>query len=245
MSYRMVLPRRSAAHSLAARGEMHLALTGALEALPARPALLDACVTQLSAVGRSEDFNVLALRGLSTLRQALLGAAGGTDSHLAILWRCALATAHYSARLARGMTLDVRVAATAGLLHRAGDLRVLAVLCDVEQAQGMRLDGPSRAGVCAEYGAQQAQQLVAAWRLPPAVGFAVVGWRNAPGRRSAPTEATSVYVGHLLATQFEEPQFAAPGLLEAATNELKIAPAVLTDALAADAALKQLLQQAG
>jgi hypothetical protein len=220
------------------------ALLYALEQVPRHPRLLDAAIAWLAQGAPADGAVGPALRGLGNCRRALLDGAGD-ESEPARLWREGLVTAWSAARLARELALDARVAAAAGLLHRLGELRVLAALALAERSSGTRLDAPSRAGLCAEHGGHAATRLFAAWAVPPRAASTAVAWRNAPARGRPPDEAALVYVGHLLASRVLNPEFPAPGLAHAVKSDFGIGPELLDPPPAAAARLRALLEQAG
>lgn len=236
--------RRSAARALASNDTVRQVLERELASLPARPSLLDAGLGWL-AQGAPADASVgLALRGLGNVHRALL--AGARDASEPVrLWREGLATAWSAARLARELELDPRIAASAGLLHRLGELRVLTALAIAEHEAGARLDAPSRAGLCAEHGGQAATRLFAAWNIAPRAASAAVAWRNAPAHGRPPGDAAVVYVGHLLANRVLCPEFPSPGLASAVEFDFGIGPELLVPDAVAEERLQSMLDQAG
>jgi hypothetical protein len=243
LSHRLLMARRSAARALACNEAVALTLQHELARIPARPVLLDAALTWLAQGAPADASAAMALRGLQNARRALLGGAG-EEPEPARLWREGLATAWSGARLARALALDAKVAAAAGLVHRLGELRVLAALAVAERASGIRLDAPSRAGLCAEHGGQAATRLIAAWSLHPRAASAAVAWRNAPAHGRPPGDAALVYVGHLLASRMLYPEFPAPGLAHAVQSDFGIGAELLDAPPAAAERLRALLGQA-
>jgi hypothetical protein len=243
-THRQLIARRSAARSLAGNEAAARALQYALAQIPPRPRLLDAALAWLAQGAPADAAAGPALRGLQNLRRALLDGAGEA-AEPSRLWREALATAWSAARLARELELDARDAAAAGLLHRLGELRVLAALVGAEREIGCRLDAPSRAGLCAEHAATAATRLFAAWGISPRAASAAAAWRNAPARGCPPGETVTVYVGHLLASRVLSPEFPAPGLAHAVKSDFGIGPELLDAPPAAAERLRALLAQAG
>jgi len=207
--------------------------------------LLDACVAHLAQKDILHEYAGPALRGFLKLRQTLTGcAASGPD--LDALWREAVAVGHYAAHLAEELELDARTAAAAGLMHRVGEILLLAALAEIEEEQGVRFDAPLRADICTEHAARQAARLLGAWRFSAPVAVAAASWRRAPMQGKPYTEATAVYVGHLLAAgRLEEPALVAPGVASAITGVFGIPQAALDKVLSADDALRSLLERVG
>lgn len=243
-SHRLLLVRRSAARALACNEDVSRVLERELASLPARPSLLDAGLGWLAQGAPADASAGLALRGLGNAHRALLEGAHDASEPLR-LWREGLATAWSAARLARELELDPRIAAAAGLLHRLGELRVLTALAIAEREAGARLDAPSRAGLCAEYGGQAATRLFAAWNIAGRAASAAVAWRNAPAHGRPPGDAAVVYIGHLLAARILSPEFPAPGLESAVEFDFGIGAELLVPDAADEERLQAMLDQAG
>ena len=243
-THRQLVARRSAARALACNEAVAQALQRELGQIPPRPLLFDAALAWLAQGAPADAAVGSALRGLGNARRALLGEAGD-EPEPARLWREGLVTAWSAARLARELGLDARVLAAAGLMHRLGELRVLAALAMAERETGIRIDAPSRAGLCAEHGGHAATRLFAAWSVHPRAASAAAAWRNAPAHGRPPGEAALVYVGHLLANRVLNPEFPAPGLAYAVKSDFGIGPELLDPAPAAAERLRVLLSQAG
>ena len=243
-THRSLLVRRSAAQALASNDAVCRVLQRELISLPLRPSLLDAGIGWLAQGAPADASAALALRGLGNTHRALFEGARDASEPLR-LWREGLATAWAAARLARELELDPRIAATAGLLHRLGELRVLTALAIAEREAGARLDAPSRAGLCAEHGGQAATRMFAAWNIAPRAASAAVSWRNAPAHGRPPGDAAVVYVGHLLASRVLSPEFPAPGLESAVEFDFGIGPELLVPDPAAEERLQAMLDQAG
>ncbi len=243
-THRSLLVRRSAARALASNEAVSRVLERELITLPPRPSLFDAGLGWLAQGAPAGASAALALRGLGNTYRALLEGARDAAEPLR-LWREGLATAWSAARLAQELDLDPRIAATAGLLHRLGELRVLTALAIAEREAGTRLDAPSRAGLCAEHGGQAATRVFAAWSIPPRAASAAVAWRNAPAHGRPPGDAAIVYVGHLLAARILSPEFPSPGLESAVEFDFGIGPELLARDAAAEERLQAMLDQAG
>jgi hypothetical protein len=243
-THRQLVARRSAARALACNEAVGEALQRGLGQIPQRPLLLDAALAWLAQGAPADAAAGPALRGLGNSRRALLGDAG-EEPEPARLWREGLVTAWSAARLARELGLDAKVLAAAGLMHRLGELRVLTALAMAERETGIRIDAPSRAGLCAEHGGHAATRLFAAWSVHPRAASAAVAWRNAPAHGRPPGEPALVYVGHLLASRVLNPEFPAPGLAQAVKSDFGIGPELLDPAPAAAEHLRALLSQAG
>jgi hypothetical protein len=243
-SHRLLVARRSAARALACNEAVAEALQRELGQIPPRPPLFDAALAWLAQGAPADAAAAPALRGLGNSRRALLGGAGD-EPEPTRLWREGLATAWSAARLARELALDAKVTAAAGLMHRLGELRVLTALAVAEREAGIRIDAPSRAGLCAEHGGHAATRMFAAWSVHPRAASAAAAWRNAPAHGRPPGEAALVYVGHLLANRVLNPEFPAPGLAHAVKSDFGIGPELLDPAPAAAERLRLLLGQAG
>ncbi|MFT3907605.1 MAG: HDOD domain-containing protein [Steroidobacteraceae bacterium] len=243
MHHLSLLTRRSTARTLAVHDAVAAALSVALQPVPARPLLFDAVIANLSAGAPVQNAD-MALRGYKHLRTALVGGAPG-NALLQSHWREALACGYFAAQLAWHLGFDLRTAAAAGLLHRCGEAAALAALALVEEQHALRLDAPSRAGLCAEQGEELATRLLHAWSIPPSVTAAALGWRHSVSEPGPMNLSKLVYLAHLLALACLEPEFAPPGLEDAAANELGVDAQVLGKVMQSDAALRALLSRAG
>lgn len=239
MPHNSLLIRRSTARTLAAHDAVAAALSVALQPIPARPLLFDAVIANLSAGAPLQNAD-MALRGYRHLRTALIGTAN-TDSLLQSYWREALACGFFAAQLAWHFGFDLRTAAAAGVLHRCGEASALAALALVEEQHGLRLDAPSRAGLCAEQGEELATRLLHAWSIAPAIAQAALGWRHSVTEHGPMNLSKLVYLAHLLALACLEPDFAPPGLEDAAASELGIDPQIVVRVLQSERPLHLLL----
>lgn len=191
--------------------------------LPAQPRDLDALFAQLA---RGLPHAARDSAAAATLRElrGLIWSAPGRESESEALWREALATAGFAARLAEVRRADAATAAAGGLLHRVGDALALQSLAAAEAEQGARLDGPSQAQLCAGLGRELAESLVREWPLSGGIATCVLGWRLFGEFAAVSPEASAVYFGRFLALELLHPGMSVPGALDAAAGELGLTP---------------------
>jgi len=211
--------RRGPDPAAAARYRAGQQLADALRALPSRPLLLDAAIAHLAAGAPARGQEDMALRGYRNLRVALLGSLPASPE-LDLLWRSGVACGYYTAQLAYALGFELRDAAAAGLLHRAGECRLRVALA--------QLGAPFESRSLLEHDAELCQRLLGAWTLPASVIHGAAEWRTGGGNNLS----RLVYLAHLLALGELDPSCLPPGVERAAALELGV-DAALLDRLAA------------
>jgi hypothetical protein len=166
--------------------------------------------------------------------------APARSAELRALWNECVVTAAYAYRLAPPLGADPDTSAIAGLLHRLGDILTIRAIAGIEHASRLRLDGPSKADLCAQYGDEQLERVVRAWAVPPLAAATAAQWRRLREFPGAAAEATAVYLGRLFAIELVAPQFCAPGVIGHAAIELGVDASTLST-LRSDATIAALL----
>lgn len=203
-----------AAAQSAAQFRAEQQLADALRGLPSRPLLLDAAIAHLAAGAPARGQEEMALRGYRNLRVALLGSTLASPE-VETLWRSGVACGYYTSQLAFALGFDLRDAAAAGLLHRAGESRMRVAL---EQ-----IGVPLESRLLAEHDAELTHRLLGAWTLPTTVVHAASEWRTGGGNNLS----RLVYLAHLLALGDLDPNRLPPGVERAAAAELGVDTALL------------------
>lgn len=212
------------------------------DAVPARPAHLDALLGEISGLpdtlSRDEGRAVLALRDT-------LYVAPGRQRECAGLWNESLATMLYAIALARLLDQPAKAAGCAGLLHRAGEVCALRAIALAEAQALLRIDNPTRADLCGRHHAQFSARLAQSWRLPQSVAAAMTGWRHFGRMEDLSPLSATVYFAHLLAVELLHPEFCAPGLVQTASRELGVAQAHLDAIRLHDGTIRSLIDSLG
>jgi hypothetical protein len=159
----------------------------------------------------------------------LMCTAPTRSAELRALWNECLMTAAYALRLAPHLGGDAYTSAIAGLLHRVGDLLALRGLAIVEHASSVRLDGASKADLCAEHAPEQLDRAVRAWGVPPRAAVAAAQWRRLREFPGTAADAATVHLARLLAIELLAPQFCAPGLVDHAAEEAGLPSQALSE----------------
>ncbi len=188
---------------------------------------------------------VRALRaGTADLRLAslarLLCSAPARVSELRALWKESMITAAFALELGPRLGGEAATSATAGLLHRLGDMLTLRAIAQSEHASLLRLDAASKADLCAVHGTEQAERVLRTWGVPARAAATAVEWRRLREFPAAAADAAAVYLARLFAIETISPEFCAPGVVDLAISELGLDPASLS-ALRADATIAGLL----
>lgn len=176
---------------------------------------------------------------LGTLARTLC-LAPARSAELRALWKECVTTAAFALKLAPLLGADAQASAIAGLLHRLGDMLTIRAIAAFEHHEHQRLDGVSKADLCAVYGGEVLERAVRAWSVPPRAAATAAEWRRLREFPAAAAEATVVYLARLLAIEAIAPDFCAPGLLERAAEEVGLEPGKL-DVVRGDASIKALL----
>jgi hypothetical protein len=205
-------------------------LVDVLRRLPSRPLLLDAAVAHLAAGAPSRGQEEMAVRGYRNLRLALQETPGDSAEMKAI-WLASVACGYYAAQLAFALGFDLRDAAAAGLLHRAGESRIRVGLEKIGSAMETRF--------IVQHDAVLSSRLLSAWSMPAAVVQAAAEWRAG----GSPGLAGIVYLSQLLALIEVEPQRVPPGIERSAAAELGVDPALLDKLTAGRQTLAHWLQR--
>jgi hypothetical protein len=176
---------------------------------------------------------------LGTLARTLC-VAPARAAELRALWKECVATAAYAIQLAPLLNADVTASAIAGLLHRLGDMLTIRAIATFEHAERQRLDGASKADLCAAHGGELLDRVVRAWGVPPRAAATAAEWRRLREFPGAAAEATAVYLARLLAIEAISPEFCAPGLIDRAAEEVGLDAGKL-DSVRNDAAVRSLI----
>ena len=170
----------------------------------------------------------------------LLCTAPARGTELRALWSESVITGAYAVRIAPLLGGDPRIAGSAALLHRLGDILTIRALAVIEHGSGLRLDAASKADLCAEHGPEQLERVVRAWNVPPRAAATAAGWRRLREFPGAAADAAAVYLARLFAIELISPQFCAPGAVDSAIEEIGLVPQALSD-VRADATIAALL----
>jgi HDOD domain len=189
-------------------------LVDVLRRLPSRPLLLDAAVAHLAAGAPARGQEEMAARGYRNLRVALQESPGD-GAEMKAIWLSSVACGYYAAQLAFALGFDLRDAAAAGLLHRAGESRIRVGLDKLGVGLETRF--------IAEHDAVLSSRLLSAWSMPAPVVQAASEWRTGSG----PGLAGIIYLSHLLALIEVDPQRVPPGIERSAAAELGVDAALL------------------
>jgi hypothetical protein len=177
-------------------------------------------------------------RGATDLRLVTLGqllcTAPARTAELRAMWKECLVTAAFALRVAPRLGGDGKTSATAGLLHRLGDMLTIRAIAEIEHASYVRLDSASKSDLCAAHGGELLDRAVRAWGVPAQAAATAAEWRRLREFPSAAANAATVYLSRLLAIELLSPQFCAPGIVEHAADEMGIDPRVLSEIRADD-----------
>jgi hypothetical protein len=163
---------------------------------------------------------------LASLARTLTTAPSRT-ADLRALWMESVATAEFAWRLAPYLRADAVASSIAGLLHRLGDLLTIRAIGCIEQAAGVRLDAASKADLCAEHGATQLDHAIRVWDVPTRAATMAAGWRCFHEFPGAVADAAVVHLARFMAIEAVSPRFCAPGVIEAAAEELGLSADVI------------------
>jgi len=152
--------------------------------------------------------------------RAVLYSAAGHERQCELLWREALTTSLFAARIARASDLSAGAACFAGLLHRVGEALALQAIGSAEQAANAKIDVTSRSRIVMHAQRGLTEALLRSWQLPAAVGAAVLGWRQMGELGVVTRESMAVYFGHLLAVESLYPEFCTEGLADSLGADL-------------------------
>lgn len=178
---------------------------------------------------------------LDELRATLFSAAG-RDDEMQRLWTHALATAAGAWHLARACAPPPEAAplagaaALAGLLHRVGHARVLAVIAHSEAATGQHLHATQRRRLQSAHEAPLRDVLLSVWALPASVSLAVRQWPDALEPQACEL-ARCIYLARLLVTEQRQPHWCPPAMLTTVARQLQITATALHVARAAVSAV--------
>ncbi len=152
--------------------------------------------------------------------RALLYSAAGHERQCELLWREAVTTSLFAARIARASDLSAGAACFAGLLHRVGEALALQAIGNAEQAANAKIDATSRSRIVMHAQRGLTEALLRSWQLPAAVGAAVLGWRQMGELGAVTRESMAVYFGHLLAVESLYPEFCTEGVADSLGADL-------------------------
>ena len=218
-------PRSPAQASPAFRSQLALARAAEKEirkltaAPPAKPIGFTTLLERASDGLDSLPANV-ALAAATRAVRAALYSAPGHDRQCELLWREALTTSLFAARIARDSGLSAGAACFAGLLHRVGEALALQAIGRAEMAANAKIDVTSRSRIVTHAQRGLTESLLRSWQLPAAVGAAVLGWRQMGELGVVTRESMAVYFGHLLAVESLYPAFCTEGLADSLGADL-------------------------
>ncbi|MBK6597235.1 MAG: HDOD domain-containing protein [Proteobacteria bacterium] len=220
-------PTAAEPRALQARRDVAEIFTQKLAPLPPAPLDFSAIANWAPLPGRAE---------LESLRDTAFSAAREYPQ-LRTLWRETVATALCSDRAARAIHADAAAVTAAALLHRVGESLTLAALLRSEAETGVILDAPSRATLVAHHAAEVAERVMRWWCIPAPIAAAALGWRRFGEFPTGPKNSAALYLGHLLAIEWLQPQICAPGIVASVAAEFGLEPATIA-AARPDAELK-------
>jgi hypothetical protein len=218
-------PRRQAQAAPAFRAQLALARAAEKEirsltaAPPAKPVGFTTLLERASEGLDSLPADV-ALAAATREVRAVLYSAEGHERQCDLLWREALTTSLFAARIARASGLSAGAACFAGLLHRVGEALALLAIGNAERAAHAKIDVTSRSRIVLQAQRGLTEALLRSWQLPAAVGAAVLGWRQMGELGVVTRESMAVYFGHLLAVESLYPQFCTEGLADSLGADL-------------------------
>jgi HDOD domain-containing protein len=176
--------------------------------------------------------------------QRQLCASPARSAELLGLWAESVMTAAFAWRIAPDLGADAHTAASAGLLHRLGDILTIRAIGAIEHVAQVRLDPMGKADLCAELGVGMLDRTLRAWGVPVRAAATAAEWRRLrdfpDAAADAAADATAVYLGRLFALELISPQFCAPGAVTAAALEAGLRVESLSG-LRADATIAKLL----
>lgn len=187
----------------------------------------------LRAEDTSPDLRLAAL-------QRQLCTSPARSAELRGLWNESVITAAFAWRLAPDLGGDPYTSATAGLLHRLGDILTIRAIAALEHAAKVRLDAVGKADLCAELGVGLLDRTLREWGVPVRAAATAAEWRRLREFPDAAADATTVYLARLFALELIAPQFCAPGAVDSAALEAGL-PAERLSTLRADATIARLL----
>jgi HD-like signal output (HDOD) protein len=182
---------------------------------------------------------LLAVRALQTLRSTLF-AAPGREAEMQLLWREALATACFARMVARHAGFDVPLLTGAGLLHRAGEIAALRALALAEQQCAQRVAGSVMDEIQAASDDGLVSRVTRSWMLPGQLRLTIIHWREQQDSLSRPESVALLMMAQALATELVHASTCPPGLVEVATESLRL-PWAMVECARADAVLVQAL----
>ncbi len=216
------------------------AFGAALLRCPPKPTGIVACVAWLQEPAAELSARLMALRALQTLRGGLF-VAPGREAEMDLLWREALATACYARILAREAGLDAPLHTGVGLLHRAGEIAALRALAQAEREVGQRVAGPVMQEIFEAGDDELASRVTRGWSLPGEWRLAIIQWREEQDSLRRPEGVTLLMMAQALTTELVHAATCAPGLVEAATDALRLPGKMLEQARAGTAGIAALL----
>jgi HD-like signal output (HDOD) protein len=135
---------------------------------------------------------------LSTSMNSKMFNAPGYETHIAIIWKHALATALWSKEVARAMRSNVEAAFLCGLLHSIGRPVILQTLSDSSDPQS-QLSDEELSELYNTFEALYAQAVANEWELPGIVAEAISFCKNFSDAPSESELAATIAFGSQLA----------------------------------------------
>jgi len=216
------------------------AFDAALARCPPRPTGVAACVAWLQEPPAQLGARPMALRALQTLRDSLF-AAPGREGEMALLWREALATACHARVLARLAGRDAPLLTGVGLLHRAGEIAALRALAQAERECAQRVMGPVMQEIFEAGDDELASRVTRSWGLPGEMRLAIIRWREEQDSLDRPECVTLLMMAQALTTELVHAGICTPGLVDTATEALKLPAAMIHEARSATDGISALL----
>jgi HD-like signal output (HDOD) protein len=163
----------------------------------------------------------MGMRALENLRSSWF-VAPGREAEMALLWREALATACSARVVADQAGFDAPLLTGAALLHRTGEIAALRALAQAEADAGQRLIGPVMQQILESRDDELVARVTRAWALPGELRLLVLRWREAQEQRR-PDEAVALLTfAQALATEQVHSATCTPGLVDAASEALRM-----------------------
>jgi hypothetical protein len=216
------------------------AFSAALSRCPPKPAGLAACVAWLQQSPAEISGKLMAVRTLQSLRDGLF-VAPGREAEIGLLWREAVATACYARVLAAETGNDAALLTGVGLLHRAGEIAAVRALAHAEKSTGQRLAGPVMGEIFDADDDELASRVTRSWGLPGGMRLAIIRWREEQDSINRPESVSLLMMAQALTTELVHAANFTPGLVEAASEALKVPGRMIAAARSATDGLARLL----
>lgn len=216
------------------------AFSAALARCPPKPTGVAACVAWLQEPPAKLSTQQIARRAFQSLQESLF-VAPGREAEMALLWREALVTASYARVLAQVAGCDAPLLTGVGLLHRAGEIAALRALASAERESGERLVGPVMQEIFDANDDELASRVTRSWGLPGGMRLAIIRWHEEQESLRRPECVTLLMMAQALTTELVHAATCTPGLVEAASEALRLSQRMIEQARAATDGIAALL----